>query len=179
MNESPLRPFPPAEAVVVHGAERYNSWPMIQAVGRRLICAYSRGSAHTVDEGARGVFSRVSDDLGATWSDEICVCNDPEWGQVTVGKGLDPDGAMLLWVRNCPDGQGWGPGTHHDLWRTTDGLSWEKISSPQLPESHPNHGHFFSCKSQVEGQKTRTRTENSQLRTGNSHVPLVRRHIRS
>ena len=131
-NQLPLRTFPSAEAVVVHGAERYNSWPMIQAVGRRLVCVYSRGSEHTVDEGARGVFSRVSDDLGATWSDEVCVCNDPEWGQVTVGKGLAPDGVMLLWVRNCPDGQGWGPGTHHDLWRTTNGLKWEKVSTPSL-----------------------------------------------
>lgn len=127
-----MQGFPPAEATVVQAAARYNSWPMAQALGRRLVCAYSRGAAHTVDEGARGVYARVSDDFGATWSDETCVCNDPGWGQVTVGKGLDPSGALLLWVRNCPEGRGWGQGTHHDLWRTADGLSWERISTPSL-----------------------------------------------
>ena len=38
----------------------YNSWPMVQAVGDRLVCAYSRGSAHTINEGKRGVFARTS-----------------------------------------------------------------------------------------------------------------------
>ena len=126
----PLRPFSPASSTVVQGIPRYNSWPMVQALpGGRLVCAYSRGSAHTVDEGARGVFARVSDDFGATWSSEVCVCNDPAWGEVTVGKGLDASGAMLLWVRNCPAGGGWGPGRRHDLWRSADGLSWEKTAS--------------------------------------------------
>ena len=165
-----MHAFQPAETVVVHGAGRYNAWPMIQAVGHRLVCVYSRGSEHTVDEGARGVFSRVSDDLGATWSDEVCVCNDPEWGQVTVGKGLDPTGAMLLWVRNCPDGQGWGPGTHHDLWRTTDGISWEKVSSPPLSPNPIQITDIFTVagpKSNVEGQELELelKTRNSQLST--------------
>ena len=30
----------------VHEAVGYNSWPMIQAIGKRLVCAYSRRSAH-------------------------------------------------------------------------------------------------------------------------------------
>ena len=38
----------------VHEAVGYNSWPMIQAIGKRLVCAYSRGSAHSISEGARG-----------------------------------------------------------------------------------------------------------------------------
>ncbi len=128
----PLRPVPPATVPIVQYAVGYNAWPMIQAVGTRLVCAYSRGSAHTVDEGARGVFARVSENGGTAWSAEKCVCNSPEWGEVPVGKGLDSSGAMLLWVRSCPDGGGWGSGRRHDLWRTTDGLSWEKISTLAL-----------------------------------------------
>ena len=120
-----------SEVSVVQSCPGYNSWPMIQSVGSRLICAYSRGSAHTVGEGRRGVFARVSHDSGATWSNEVCVCNAPEWGEVTVGKGRDASGAMLLWVRRV-DRRGWGDGTFHDLWRTTDGTSWEKIASPEL-----------------------------------------------
>ena len=138
---SPLRPAATpccmsprgsAEVGVVQTPNAYNSWPMVQAIGdKRLVCAYSRGSRHTVNEPKRGVYARVSDDEGATWSNEVCVCNSPEWGEVTVGKGLDASGAMLLWVRR-QDQRGWLGGTFHDLYRTRDGLAYEKISSPKL-----------------------------------------------
>ena len=104
----------------------YNSWPMIQALGGKLVCAYSRGSAHSIGEGCRGVFAKVSCDGGKTWLKETCVVNDPDVGEVTIGKGLDGNGAMLLWVRN------WGKIRRHDLYRTTDGVSFEKIASPAL-----------------------------------------------
>ena len=83
-------------ASVVQDVPGYNSWPMIQAIGDRLVCAYSRGSAHTIDEGKRGVYARTSSDGGRTWTPEVCVVNDPALGEVTIGKGLDGDGAMLL-----------------------------------------------------------------------------------
>lgn len=104
----------------------YNSWPMVQAVGDRLVCAYSRGSAHTINEGKRGVFARTSSDCGKTWTDEVCVVNDPGLGEVTIGKGVTDDGAMLLWVRN------WGKVRRHDLYRSKDGVEWKKIATPSL-----------------------------------------------
>ena len=115
-----------ATVSVVQDVPGYNSWPMIQAVGGKLVCAYSRGSAHTIDEGARGVFARTSSDGGKTWGPETCVANDPSVGEVTIGKGLDSKGAMLLWVR-C-----WGKTRHHDLYRTTDGATFEKLATPTL-----------------------------------------------
>ena len=84
-----------AEVFVVQDVLGYNSWPMIQAVGNRLVCAYSRGTGHTIAEGKRGVFARVSDDGGTTWLDEVCVVNDPSVGEVTIGKGLDADVTSL------------------------------------------------------------------------------------
>ena len=112
---------------VVQDVPGYNSWQMIQALGSRLVCAYSRGSAHTIHEGKRDVFARFSDDGGKTWSKEITVASSPEYGEVTIGKGLDRDGAMLLWVR-C-----WGgKKPHHELYRSKDGSSFEKISAPEL-----------------------------------------------
>lgn len=115
-----------ATVSVVQDVAGYNSWPMIQAVGGKLVCAYSRGSAHTIDEGKRGVFARTSSDGGKTWGPEVFVANDPSVGEVTIGKGVDSKGAMLLWVR-C-----WGKERHHDLYRTTDGAAFEKISTPRL-----------------------------------------------
>jgi hypothetical protein len=112
---------------VVQDVPGYNSWQMIQALGTRLVCAYSRGRAHTIHEGDRDVFSRFSDDGGKTWSKESAVAFSSEYGEVTIGKGLDEDGAMLLWVR-C-----WGgKKPHHELYRSKDGTSFEKISSPEL-----------------------------------------------
>lgn len=85
-----------ATVSVVQDVAGYNSWPMIHAVGGKLVCAYSRGSAHTIGEGKRGVFARTSSDGGKTWGEEVCVANDPSVGEVTIGKGLDSKGAMLL-----------------------------------------------------------------------------------
>ena len=112
--------------VAVTPCAGYNSWPMIQALDGKLVCAYSRGSAHSIGEGCRGVFAKVSYDGGKTWSNEVCVVNDPELGEVTIGKGLDGKGAMLLWVRN------WGKVRRHDLYRTTDGALFERIATPTL-----------------------------------------------
>lgn len=88
----------------------YNSWPMIQAMGTKLVCCYTRGKAHNICEGVRGVFARTSTDGGRTWSPEVTVVNDPGYGEVTIGKGLASDGALLLWVR-CYGGRT----PHHDL----------------------------------------------------------------
>ena len=117
---------PGVSSKVIQEAKGYNSWPMIQTVDGRLCCAYSRGSAHSIGEGRRGVWARVSSDGGKSWSDESLVANDPDVGEVTIGKGLDADGAMLLWVR-C-----WGKERHHDLYRSTDGIRFARIASPKL-----------------------------------------------
>ena len=121
-----MTPFGDAQVSTVQAPPEYNSWPMVQTLGDKVVCAYSRGSAHTIDEGKRGVYARTSVDGGKTWGDEVCVVNDPSIGEVTIGKGLDNDGAMLLWVRR------WGKEKGHDLYRTTDGKVFEKISSPSF-----------------------------------------------
>ena len=50
---------------------------------------------------------------------------------VTVGKGLDESGAMLPWVRNL------GKFRRHDLYRSMDDVTFEKIASPQLGSGKP------------------------------------------
>lgn len=113
-------------AAVVQDAPGYNSWPMVQALDGKIVCAYSKGTAHTIGEGQRGVYAKTSNDGGKTWGEEVCVANDPSVGEVTIGKGLDEKGAMLLWVRR------WGAKKGHDLYRTVDGVKFEKISSPKF-----------------------------------------------
>lgn len=124
---TPLPPLPPmAETRVVQDVSGYNSWPMIQALGEKLVCTYSRGTAHTIGEDARAVYARTSTDGGLTWTPETTVADTPGDGEVTVGKGLDSTGAMLLWVRRI--GKEW----NHDLYRTTDGVTFTLLSTPTL-----------------------------------------------
>jgi hypothetical protein len=116
----------PAKPYVVQEAKRYNSWPMIQAIGDKLVCVYSRGSAHSIGEDARAVYARRSADHGQTWTDETLVANTPGFGEVAVGKGLDSTGAMLLWVRRV--GAEW----LQDLYRTPDGVTFQLVATPKL-----------------------------------------------
>ncbi len=99
---------------------------MIQAIGDKLVCVYSRGSAHSIGEDARAVYARTSMDNGKTWSPETVVANTPGHGEVAVGKGLDSTGAMLLWVRRI--GREW----NHDLYRSTDGVTFARVATPKL-----------------------------------------------
>ncbi len=116
----------PFTASVVQDKPGYNSWPMIQAMGKILVCAYSCGSAHSITEEIRGVYARTSADGGKTWGKETRISNSPDCGEVTIGKGLDADGAMLLWVRS------WGGKCRHDLCRSADGVHFTRIAAPEL-----------------------------------------------
>lgn len=118
-----------AEPRVVQEAKGYNSWPMIQAIGEKLVCVYSRGSGHTIGEDGRAVYARTSADGGKTWMPETMVANTPGYGEVEVGKGLDSTKAMLLWVRRV------GPAWYHDLYRTTDGVTFALVATPKLAVS--------------------------------------------
>jgi len=118
----------PEKAVVVSDASGYNSWPMIQAMGTKLVCSYSRDNArppdgHTIHPGSRDSYLRVSSDGGRTWSSETTVAADPQVGEVNEGIGLDSTGAALLWVR-C-----WGKNRRHELYRTGDGVTLEKVAA--------------------------------------------------
>ncbi len=122
---TPLAALQPAR--VVQEAKGYNSWPMLQALGDKLVCVYSRGGGHTIGDDARAVYARTSTDGGQTWSAETVVSDTLGYGEVEVGKGLDADGAMLLWVRRIGKGE-W----HHDLYRSTDGVKFTLVTTPKL-----------------------------------------------
>ena len=115
-----------AKPHVVQNVSGYNSWPMIQAIGEKLVCVYSRGSAHSIGEDARVVYARTSTDNGKTWTAETVVADTPKYGEVAVGKGLDSTGAMFLWVRRI--GKDW----NHDLYRTADGVTFTLVATPKL-----------------------------------------------
>lgn len=104
----------------------YNSWPFIRTLRNRLVCVYSRGVVHSVDERVRGTFARVSEDGGKTWLPETTVINTPNSGETSEGSGLDAKGNMLLFVRIA------SPKLKHDLYRSEDGVHFIKIASLDL-----------------------------------------------
>jgi len=122
---TPLNALPKPH--VVQDVPGYNSWPMLQAIGKKLVCVYGRGKGHTIDSDDRAVYSRTSTDGGKTWTAETGVANAPGYGEVAVGKGLDSTGAMLLWVRRIGKHE-W----HHDLYRSTDGITFTLVATPTL-----------------------------------------------
>ncbi len=117
--------------VIVQGFPGYNSWSMIEVVGSRLICAYSRGAGHSIDEACRAVYARVSDDNGETWQEEVLVLDNADHGDVASGSGVDSSGAMLLWTRSCRTGVRPFSG-HFSLFRTVDGKKFDLLSIPEL-----------------------------------------------
>lgn len=116
-----------AKPHVVQDVSGYNSWPMIQAIGEKLVCVYGRGKGHNIANDDRAVYARTSTDGGKTWTPETVVANAPAYGEVAVGKGLDATGAMLLWVRRIGKGE-W----HHDLYRSMDGVTFTLVATPKL-----------------------------------------------
>lgn len=105
----------------------YNSWPMIQSIGKRLVCTYSVGVAHNPLEAVRSSWAKWSDDEGKSWNGPHLIADDPVCGETPIGKGLDSKGAALFWVRSYSDGT-----KYHVLYRTTDGIKFEHISVPEL-----------------------------------------------
>ena len=118
----------PSPGIAVEDSPGYNSWPMCQTLGEKIVCTYSKGSEHDVFEPHRAVFSKVSSDRGVSWSERKLVCNTPGRGDVTIGKGLDEKGNMLLFVRHAGS-----DGFRHRLYRTSDGENFELLCDMDLP----------------------------------------------
>ena len=80
--------------LTVQDVKGYNSWPFVQTLGGGLVCAYSRGDRHSIDERSRGVYARKSMDGGRTWAAESKVVNTP---RQDVGGGIEGRQHARLW----------------------------------------------------------------------------------
>ena len=139
-----------AKPHVVQNVSGYNSWPMIQAIGEKLVCVYSRGTAHSIGEDARAVYARTSTDNGKTWTTETVVADTPKYGEVEVGKGLDSTGAMLLWVRRIGKELEPRPLPHHG-WRDVRASG----DAEARRDTHSDHRHLRSPQGRAHGTVVR------------------------
>ncbi|MDD3154264.1 MAG: sialidase family protein [Victivallaceae bacterium] len=118
-----------ADVAIVSGAKGYNAWPMAVAIRDRVLCVYSVGDRHDPGDPAQNVYCRASFDQGKTWAEEVLVTARREYGETVTGKGINENGDALFWVRSFIQNT---PERHHELFRTSDGRKFEKVSAPKL-----------------------------------------------
>lgn len=112
--------------------EKYKAWPFVGKVGDKAICVYSIGLAHE-DNTTPDIYCKLSKN-GVIWSPEKKIISTSIRDTVT-GKGYDDNGDFVFWVRKGSPG---GENTVHDLYKTSDGYTFELVASPTF-EKVPSH----------------------------------------
>ena len=118
---------------------RYSSWPMLGLTNERLVCVYTIGSDHTVgiDD---AIYTRISDN-GVVWSAKKCVSDIQSSRDIATGKGNDSNGNMLLLNRV---GDAYSQYSYYDVYKTSDGISFNKISTFSLGDKGGHLGDIIS-----------------------------------
>ena len=113
--------------------DKYSSWSRLGVVGDTLICMYCRGLEHgDVDKGQLYVALSAN---GIIWTPKKLAIDTPNVRDCVTGGGNDENGNMLFIDRLGFPGS---ESAYHEIYRTTDGMSYEKIAT--LPSS-VNLGH--------------------------------------
>ncbi|HEY5667835.1 MAG TPA: sialidase family protein, partial [Candidatus Saccharimonadales bacterium] len=123
-----VTPLPaPSSPIQIQAQDAYNSWPMITAVGSKLVCMFSRGAMHGQPDITRQIWGSSSTDGGQTWSASSLKIDNASLDDSTVGRGLDSSGNLLLWTRQDTASNA----ETHSLYRSTDGgNTFSLLSSP-------------------------------------------------
>ena len=108
----------------VTGESGYNSWSFLGNTNGILVCLYSKGTHHV--DNSSNVFYKTSNN-GIIWSAERKLMDNYGVRTNVTGKGNDSNGNLLCWVRSGSVG---GDSNTFSLFRTSDGNTFEKVSSP-------------------------------------------------
>ena len=106
---------------VVQDCPGYNGWPFIRVLDGRLLVVYNRANGHEFTDGKVDLFARQSADRARTWTDETAI-------EACGRLSSEPKGTpAFCWNRFWK-----GNVRRHDLYRTFDGVRFEKVSTPAL-----------------------------------------------
>lgn len=108
----------------VTGESGYNSWSFLGNANGVLVCLYSKGTHHV--DNTSNVFYKTSNNA-IIWSAGKKLMNNYGTRTNVTGKGNDSNGNLLFWVRSGSVG---GDSNTFSLFRTEDGNTFEKVSSP-------------------------------------------------
>ena len=127
------------KTITVTTPNKYNAWPFVGKVNQKIVCVYSKGGKHEGDP-SYGVYAKTSKN-GVVWGIEKIVVDTLNVRDSVTGKGHDTNGNMLIWVRK---GEPWEQTTVHELYKTSDGDIFTKISSPTFPTVAGHIGDIFN-----------------------------------
>lgn len=114
------------KAYSVTSQNLYNSWPFVAPLYGHFICLYTKGSSH-VDATSADIYMSQSKN-GVVWSKEEKIISTQNTRDTVTGIGNDTNGNIIFWNRV---GDASYP-TKFELYRTSDGNTFEKISEPNF-----------------------------------------------
>lgn len=121
------------KTMVVVPPDKYSSWSRLGVVGDTLICMYCRALEH--EDADKGQLYVALSANGIIWTPKKLAIDTPNVRDGVTGGGNDENGNMLFIDRLGFPGSA---SAYHEIYRTTDGMSYEKIAT--LPSS-VNLGH--------------------------------------
>lgn len=104
----------------------YNSWPFVAPLYGNIICLYTKGSSH-VDATFADIYMSKSKN-GVVWSKEEKIISTQNTRDTVTGIGNDANENIIFWNRV---GDASYP-TKFELYRTSDGNTFKKISEPNF-----------------------------------------------
>ena len=112
----------------------YKSWPFVGVAGGKLICLYSVGASHT---DTKSSINYKTSENGVIWSSDCEIISTSTQRDNVTGKGYDENGDFIFWVRRGGPGES---GTTFELYRTSDGKSFERVSMPMFANANGHIG---------------------------------------
>ena len=112
---------------------KYKAWSFVGKVANKAICVYSVGESHE-DNTTPDIYCQLSNN-GVLWLPAKKIISTYNVRDTVTGKGYDNGGNFIFWVRKGAAGD---DSAVHDLYKTSDGLTFELVSSPTFSKV-PSH----------------------------------------
>ena len=111
---------------------QYTCWPRIGKIGDMLVNVYVKALEHNdPHDGVGAIYASTSAD-GINWTTSGKVIDTPNMRDGVTGCGNDADGNLIFIIRV---GFFSNPNAYYEMYRTTDGVKFEKIST--IPYTEP------------------------------------------
>ena len=106
--------------------DKYSCWPRIGKVGNRLVCMFVKVLVHEDPHTGKGALYTSISENGIIWTPKRLSIDTEHLRDGVTGCGNDADGNLLFFDRV---GYPSNANTYYDVYRTSNGVSFEKISN--------------------------------------------------
>lgn len=120
------------KTMTIISPDKYSCWPRMGKVGNKLICAYVKGLQHADPHNGTGAIWVSTSANGVVWTPKRLIIDTENIRDGVTGGGNDANGDFLLINRVGSPGNA---NTYHDIYKTTNGIDFVKIST--IPASTP------------------------------------------